>query len=511
MSRQGVSMKKLKEVYRLKFELGYSHRVIAESLAISPSTVSDYVKLFILAGLSWYQVKELSLDALERAIYRHPQNPHTRPKPNYEKIHAELKRKGVTLQLLWKEYKDQHPDGFGYTHFCVEYQRFSRNLAPIMRFNHKAGEHCFVDYAGVTLEWIEPTTGEIHTAEIFVGALGASHLIYCEATASQSLPDFLASHVRMFNYYGGVPEKLVPDNLRAAVIKSHRYDPDLNPNYTLLAEHYGIAILPARVREPTDKSKAEVAVQCVEREILAVLRHRTFTSLSEINAAIQPLLEKLNHRSMQKIQRSRYQQFVELEQAALKPLPAYPFEYKAHKLATVHLDYHVEIDKHYYSVPYHYIHKKVDVYLSENTIEIFYQGERIALHQHSSQKRYKFTTLEEHMPPNHKAFRNELNDAEVDKLLAWASSLDTIVLECVKKFFLMRVFPQQAIRAVLGLKRLHRQYGHKLFVSACQQALTQQRYRCQFIEEILKHDLIHSAPNNQAAPHPYCRGKSYYQ
>jgi transposase len=434
-----------------------------------------------------------------------------RPKPDYKKIHAELKCKGVTLQLLWKEYKDEHPDGFGYTHFCVEYQKFANTLAPIMRFNHKAGEHCFVDYAGLTMEWIEPATGEIHHAEIFVGALGASHLIYCEATATQSLPDFLGSHVRMFNYYGGVTEKLIPDNLRTGITKSHRYDPDLNPNYTLLAEHYGVAVLPARVREPTDKSKVEVGVQCVEREIIAPLRHHTFTSLAEINVAIQPLLEKLNHRPMQKIKLSRYQQFIEFEKAALKALPAYQFEYKSHKLAKVHLDYHVEIDKHYYSVPYRYIHKKVDVYLTENIIEIFYQGERIALHQRSYLRRYKFTTFEDHMPPNHRAFREELNDAEVEKLLAWAKSLGDVVFECVKKFFLVRTFPQQAIRAVLGLKRLHRQYGHNPFVLACQQALTQNRYRCPFIEEILKHDLTRSSPNNSLSSHPYCRGKSYYQ
>lgn len=282
MSRQGLSMKKLREVYRLKFELKYPHRVIAESLNISPSTVSDYAKLFALSELSWEQAKELSLDELDKAIYRHPQNLHTRPKPDFAKIHAELKRKGVTLQLLWKEYKDKNPDGFGYTHFCVQYQKFARTLAPIMRLNHKAGECCFVDYAGLTMEWIDPLTAEIHPAEIFVGALGASHLIYCEATATQSLPDFLNSHVRMFNYYGGTTKKLVPDNLRSAVSKSHRYDPDLNPNYALLAEHYGVAVLPARVREPTDKSKAEVGVQCVEREIIAPLRHQPLPVLSKL-------------------------------------------------------------------------------------------------------------------------------------------------------------------------------------------------------------------------------------
>ncbi len=480
MSRQGLSMKKLREAYRLKFELGYSHRTIAESLGISPSTVSDYVKLFSLSGLSWEKAKELSGDELEKRIYRHPETPGSRPKPDFKKIRAELKRKGVTLQLLWKEYKDAYPDGFGYTHFCVEYQKFSRTLAPIMRFNHKAGESCFIDYAGL-------------------------------ATATQSLADFLSSHVRMFEYYGGVCEKLVPDNLRTGVTKSHRYDPDLNPNYTLLAEHYGVAILPARVREPTDKSKVEVAVQCVEREIIAALRHPTFKSLSEINAAIRPLLEKLNHRPMQKMKMSRYQQFIEFEKECLKPLPTYAFQYKEHKLASVHLDYHIEVDKRYYSVPYQYIQKKVDVYLTDKIIEVFYQGQRIALHQRTYLKKYKFTTLEEHMPPNHKAFREELNDSEIEKLLAWAKSLGDVVFECVKKFFLVRTFPQQAIRAVFGLKRLHRQYGHQSFVLACQKSLAQNRYRYQFIEEVLKHNLTHSSANTYLSSQHYCRGKTYYQ
>lgn len=512
MSRKRLSMKKLKEVYRLKYELNYSHRVIAESLGISASTVSDYVRLFSISGLCWEKVKSLTPEALEEAVYQPVEFNVMRPKPDFKKVHLELKRKGVTLLLLWKEYKNQFPEGYGYTHFCVEYQKYSRSLKPIMRLNHKAGEHCFVDYAGLTMEWIEPETGEIHTGEIFVRALGASHLIYCEATKSQTVGDFLKSHVRMFDYYGGVPEKIVPDNLRSAVSKSHRYDPDVNPNYTLLAEHYGVAILPARVRAPKDKSKAEVAVQCVEREIIAPLRHQTFTSLAEINAAIKPLLEKLNHRPMQKLKLSRYQQFLEFEKTALKPLPHYPFEYRQHKHARVHLDYHVEVDKHYYSVPCKYIQKQVDIYLTEKVIEIFYQSERIALHQRSHANSYKFTTLTEHMPPNHKAFRDELNDAEIEKLMTWARSFGEVVLECVKKFFITRPFPQQAIRAVLGLKRMHRKYGHHRFVLACQKALAHNRYRCQFIEENLKHDLTHSISQRKYSPsQDYCRGKSYYQ
>ena len=512
MSRKGLSMKKLKEVYRLRFNLRYSHRQIATSLGISSSTVSEYLSLFKYSGLHWEEAKALPLEKLEELVYRHPENPiGTRPRADYEKVYQELKKKGVTLLLLWKEYKDKHPNGLGYTRFCCEYQQYVKTLDPVMRFNHKAGEKCFVDYSGLKMQWIDIKTGEIHDAEIFVGCLGASNLIFCEATETQQLPDWIASHARMFEFFGGVPEMLVIDNLKSGVYKHHRYDPDLNPSYTLLAEHYQVAVIPARVRAPQDKASVEVSVQCVEREIIAPLRHVTFTSLEEINAAIKKRLILLNHRPMQKTKISRQQQFEETEKNVLKPLPAYRFELQEWKKATVHVDYHVDIKRHFYSVPYRFIGKRVDVCLTKNTVEVFYLSERIALHPRDDSPA-RFSTLEEHMPSSHQLYLQEQKDGSVEFFMNWAKQRGEIVYQYIEKFFASRTFPQQAIRACFGLKRLSEQFGNARFEKACEKALAMHRYRYQTIEEILKHDLDKPTENSSRTYRVEdFRGKKYYQ
>ena len=297
MTRKRTSMRKFKEVYRLKFEFNYSNRMIAQSVNSSASTISEYLGLFKIAGLNWPKAAELTDQELEKHLYGPSAvgSYASRPKPDWAHIHLEMKRKGVTLQLLWREYKIQHPNGLAYTQFTKLYAAFCKTVEPVMRFTHKAGEKTFVDYSGLTMEWIERATGEIHKAEIFVGCLGASHRIYAEATASQSLPDWIESHAHMFEAFGGVTEIVVPDNLKAGVTKAHRYDPDLNKTYAMFADHYGIAIMPTRIVRPRDKARAEAAVQCVEREIIAPLRNRTFTSLFEINQAIAQQLVTLTN------------------------------------------------------------------------------------------------------------------------------------------------------------------------------------------------------------------------
>lgn len=426
-------------------------------------------------------------------------------------MYQELKKKGVTLLLLWKEYKEESPEGLGYTRFCVKYQAYARTLEPTMRLSHKAGEKCFVDYSGLKMEWIHPKTGEIHSAEIFVGCLGASNFIYCEATDTQSLPDWISSHVRMFECFGGVPETLVVDNLKSGVHKSHRYDPDLNPTYALMAEHYQIAVIPARVRTPKDKSKVEVSVQCVEREIIAPLRHMTFTSLEEINAAIKERVALLNQRPMQKIQVSRLQQFESLDKPALKPLPPYRFELQEWKKAKVHIDYHISIHKHFYSVPHRFVGKTVDVCITQNTVDIFYLAERIALHPRDDTSG-RFSTGEDHMPPQHRHYLQEQRDASVEFFLKWAKSKGEAVYQYVNKFFELRIFPQQAIRACFGLKRLNEKFGDERFEKACGLALNMHRYRYQTIEELLKYDLEHAKTHKKSNYHPHdFRGKEYYQ
>lgn len=342
-------MKKLREVFRLKFELGYSNRQIGQSVNISPGTVSEYLSLFKVCGFTWETIAKESDERLEQMIYRHPSSAGalSRPHPDWSEVRMELQKKGVTLLLLWNEYKAQYPDGLGYTQFTKLYRRYAKTLDPVMRFTHKAGEKTFVDYAGLTMEWIEPTTGEIHTAQIFVGCLGGSSLIFAEATASQSLPNWIGSHVRLFETFGGVSEILVPDNLKSGVHKAHRYDPDLNQTYHEMALHYNIAVIPTRIVSPRDKAKAESAVQCVERSIIAPLRHQTFTSLAEINQAIRIKLTELNNKPMQRIGLSRCQQFEQTEKAALKPLPSTRFELQEWRHAKVHIDYHLCVNKHF--------------------------------------------------------------------------------------------------------------------------------------------------------------------
>lgn len=509
-------MKKLKEVYRLKFEFGYSNRTIAQSVGVGAATVSEYLNLFKVTGLSWADIQNMDGAALEQVVYCHPIHPNTkRPKPDWSSIHLELKRKGVTLQLLWREYRNQYANGLGYTQFCKLYRTYQNKLEPVMRFVHKTGEKTFVDYSGLTMEWIDPKTGEIHQAEIFVGCLGASDLIYAKACASQTLPDWIAAHINMFEAFGGVTEMLVPDNLKSGVDKANRYDPDLNQTYAAFAQHYKIAIVPTRRAAPRDKAKVEKAVQCIQREVIAPLRHQTFTSLEEINQAIVPLLKALNTRPMQHIPLSRQQQFESLEKPVLKPLPIHRFEIQTWKKAKVHKDYHISIHKHFYSVPYGLIGKTVEVCVTQYRVEVLYLCKRIAIHQRDDTP-YRFTTLEKHMPPQHRYYLEQEKDVNIKELLVWAKQMGEASLKCVDKFFQVRPFPQQGIRAVLGLKRLAQRFGQERFERACQKALNLNRYRLRTIEEILKHELGESQQLNvkttkspQALEH--FRGARYYQ
>lgn len=508
-------MKKLREVFRLKFEFGYSHRQIANSVGISPGTVSEYLSLFKITGLIWSEVLNDSDEQLEQRIYRHPSSTSislSRPLPDWSKVRLELQRKGVTLLLLWNEYKSQYPDGLGYTQFTKCYHRYAKTLDPVMRFIHKAGEKTFVDYAGLTMEWIDPGAGEIHKAQIFVGCLGGSSLIFAEATASQSLPDWIGSHVRMFEAFGGVTEILVPDNLRSGVNKAHRYDPDVNQTYHEMSLHYNIAVIPTRIVRPRDKAQAESAVQIVERQIIAPLRHQTFTSLHEINQAIQAKLSALNNKPMQRIELSRLQQFEQTEKSTLKPLPTTRFEMQEWKHAKVHIDYHICVNKHFYSVPFTLIGKRVDVSVTKNQVAVFHQTQRVAIHQRDDTPN-RFTTLEEHMPKQHRAYLQEERDASAERLMHWAKEIGPYTHACVEQFFKARAFPQQAIRAVLGLRRLAQHYGQSIFEKACQKTLSLHRFRYKTVEDILKHRLYEEPKaTTKMITHPaHFRGATYYK
>jgi len=377
-------MRKIEEVLRLSFDGRLGLRAIAQSLRISPSTVGDYLRRARAAGLSWPLPPGLDEVALERRLFPAPRpSRQSRPLPVWTDVHRELKRKGVTLALLWAEYKTRHPEGLQYTQFCEHYRAWAGTLDLVMRQPHRAGEKLFVDYAGQTVPVIDRMSGEIREAQVFVAVLGASNSTYAEATWSQSLPDWIGSHVRAFHYFQAVPAIVVVDNLKSGVSCAHRYEPDLNPTYSAMATHFGVAVLPARVAKPRDKAKAEVGVQVVERWVLARLRNQSFFSLAELNTAIQLLLKELNDRPLQKLPGSRRTLFEQLDRPAMKPLPQEPYVYAEWSKARTHIDYHIEVDGHYYSVPYLLVKQTLEVRLSAHTVEIFHRGQRVASHLRS--------------------------------------------------------------------------------------------------------------------------------
>jgi transposase len=509
MSR--LTMRKIKEIFR-QHHNNRSYRDIAASLNIGISTISDYLSRAKKIGLTWPFPEELSEEELYNKLFNPSDKKSAqRPLPEWEDIHRELRKKGMTLQLLWREYKDIHPNGFGYTQFCTHYRRYVKSISPVMRQPHKAGEKTFVDYAGMKVPWINPSTGELHEAEIFVGSLGASQYTFVEATATQQLPDWIQSHVRMWEYFGGVSDIAVPDNLRAGVRKAHRYDPDVNANYQHLSEHYGFAIVPARANEPKDKAKVENAVGWVERQILAPLRHITFTSIAEINAAIKPRLAKINGQPFQKMKTSRVELFETIDKPALKPLPPSAYQYVDWSKAKIHIDYHFVFKEHFYSVPYNYIHREVDLCTTGTTIECFYQGKRIAAHARSY-VRYQFTTLPDHMPPNH------LAQAEwsPERMRRWAKKIGVQTASFIEHMILSRPFPQQAMRSCLGLLRMGKRFGDERLEKACAIALSAGATRYQQVEAILKNkiDLLNSQSESQSnvvSLHQNIRGSNYYQ
>ena len=512
MSR--LSMRKISEILRQRYELKRSYRDIAQSLNISISTVSTYLTCAKKANISWPLPSDLGEQELQDRIFLPAtQSESKKPLPDFEKIHQEYRKKGVTLRLLWREYRDGHQDGLSYNRYCIHYRTFAKTIEPVMRQVHKAGEKTFVDYAGTTVEWIDPETGEINYAQIFVGTLGASQLIFCEATETQSLPDWFLSHIHMFEYFGGVTSIVVPDNLKSATTTAHRYDPDINVNYQHFSEHYGFAIVPARVREPKDKALAETAVGIITRQIIAAIRHITFTSIAEINTAIKPRLCALNNQHFQKMKTSRRELFESLDKPALKSLPADRYQYADWIKAKVHIDYHFVFDYHYYSVPYQYIQKEVQIRASVKTVECFLNGKRIASHIRSY-KKYKYTTLTEHMPPAHRAH----SQWGPERMKRWAKKIGKQTEKFIEVMMSSRAFPEQSYRACLGVLRLGKRFGEDRLEKACEIALSAGANRFKQIESILKNQLDklpHSdGPNDNGSStpnHENIRGAEYFK
>ena len=436
MANNRLSMRKITEVLRLYFEHGRSKREIARIIGASPSTFTDYLSRAKLAGLSYPLPPELDDAALARRLFP-PSEPSAvqRPPADWAAVHAGLRRKGVTLDLLWQEYKAEQIDGFQYSAFCEHYRRWRQHLSLSMRQTHTPGERLFIDYAGPTVDIIELHSGEIRQAQIFVAVLGASNYTYIEATWSQQLPDWIGSHVRALDFFGGVTELWVPDNLRSGVSKASRYEPDINPTYQDLATHYDVAVLPARARKPKDKAKVENGVLVVERWVLARLRHQRFFSLNELNRMLRTLLSDLNQRPFEKLPGSRASAFAEMDQPALRALPLKAYEYAEWKLARVGVDYHVEADAHYYSVPCQHARQEVNVRITAATVEIFLSGTRLSSHLRSTFKgrhsrtpmraasRRRDTNLPIPCSPSLRAFDNADNLSYLEQrfaLLLWS-------------------------------------------------------------------------------------------
>jgi transposase len=468
MAAKGISMRKFKIVLRLHFEERLSIREIAKRVGLAVGTTQKYVSLARNKGLTWPLSGQLEDEEALKFFLRtlpttRKQHSSERPQADYANVHKELKIKGVTLELLWREQVDQEQNPFSYSRFCHHYRIWRDNQKRSMRQTHKAGDKVFLDYSGKTMSIIDPDTGQIREAQIFVGVLGASNYTYAEATWTQQLPDWIHAQVRMFHFFGGVPALIVPDNLKSAINKACRYEPDINPTYAAFVEHYGTSVLPARPIKPQDKAKVESGVQVVQRWILARLRHRTFVGLKELNAAIHELLVELNQRPFKKLSGSRESLFLEIEKEALRPLPASPYEYKQYKKAQVHVDYHIELNGHYYSVPHQHCGKTVEVWFGHYTVECYVLGQCVASHMVSN-KRGAHTTIPEHMPTAH---RKHLQWS-MERFQHWAQTIGPFTLLLVNHLLTSKGHPEQAYRSCLGLLNLAKQYGEARLEKACE-------------------------------------------
>ncbi|MFH1672831.1 MAG: IS21 family transposase [Pseudomonadota bacterium] len=514
MAGRRLSMRKIKEVLRLKWQNGCRNKQIATSCNTARSTVREYLRRAQEAGLSWPLDPNLDDTALENLLFpvREAGTSSERQMPSMEYLFRELKRKGVTLQLLWYEHKQANPEGYQYSQFCNLYRQWVKKLDVTLRQEHRAGEKLFIDYAGQTVSIVDRKTGEITEAQIFVAALGASNYTFAEASLSQDLPSWIKSHVHAFEFFGGVTEILVPDNLKSGVTNPCRYEPDINPTYQDLAEHYDTTVIPARVKKPRDKAKVESAVLVSERWILAALRNHTFFSLAELNHLIAQKLENLNNRKFQKLETTRRRLFETIDKPALKPLPSRPYEYAEWKKATVNIDYHIEIYRHYYSVPYQLAREQVDVRITATTVEVLFKNQRVASHQRSYIP-WKSTTLPEHMPKSHQKYL----EWTPSRIIKWAGKNGPNTQKLVTHILDSRPHPEQGFRSCLGIMSLAKNYSPERLENACSRALIIKGFSYKSVKSILKNGLdqqpllFDQTENTPPLTHDNIRGKHYYE
>jgi transposase len=510
MPTERLPMRKVREVLRLKHACGASERLIAQSLGIGRTTVGEYLRRAAVVGITW--PVELDDAELERLLFT-PAGFYeglTRPQPDWSGIHAELRRRGVTLMLLWEEYRTEHPDGYGYSRFCDLYGEWRKGVTATMRQTHVAGEKLFVDFAGDTVPVIDGLTGEIRAAHVFVAVLGASNYTFAEARWSEGLADWIGLHVDALAFLGGVPKLIVCDNLKAGVTAACRYEPGINRTYQDMAAHYGASILPARVRRPRDKAKVENGVLIVERFILARLRNRQFFSLEELNQAIRELLGDLNTRLMRKLGASRREFFEALDRPALTALPDEPYQYAEWKKCRVAPDYHVDLHGHLYSVPHALIRELLEARMTGTTVELFHRGRRVASHARSA-LRNRHTTIAEHMPSSHRRYA-EWTPAriarETERIGPATAGLCAAIMRA-------KPHPEQGFRACLGILRLAKSYGGERLEAACRRGLDIGATTYGSIASILKNGLDRAYREEGAAEpspihHANIRGGGYY-
>ena len=505
-------MRKIREVLRYRHSAGLSLDAIARALKLSKGVVAKYVRLAGAAGLTWPIPEALDDAGLEKLLYRHAaaREP-TFAEPDYAGVHQELKKKGVTLTLLWEEYRQAVGErGYQYTAFCTRYRDWAGQLKRSMRQIHRAGEKLFCDYAGPTVPIIDAVTGEIRPASVFVAVLGASSYTFACATPGQTQVDWLSGIGRALQFIGGVTALIVPDNPRALVSLADRYEPELNRATAEFSHHYDTVILPARPRKPQDKAKVEAGVQVVERWILARLRHRRFFCVADLDAAIAELLPALNNRPFKKLPGNRREAFEALDAPYLRPLPETSFVFAEWKKATVNIDYHVEYEGSYYSVPQALIHQAVELRITRRTVEVLAKGKRVASHLRCA-RQGQYATLAEHMPAAHRAHA----EWSPGKLLTWAASVGPSTAELVKRLLMEKKHPEQGYRSCLGLMRLTRNHGRGRMEAACERALAVGAHRYRSVASILekgldRQPLVPKQAERALPDHANLRGPGYY-
>ena len=512
MAKMRVSMRKIREVLRLRHELGLSVRQVREATGVGKTAVSEYVSRAKVIGITWPIPGEISDAELERRLFT-PAGFHdgpTRTAPDWSKVHEELKRRGVTLMTLWEEHRGECADGHGYSRFCELYSEWRKRLSPTMRQTHVAGDKLFVDWAGDRVPIIDAMTGEVHEAHLFIAALGASSYTWAEARWTETLPDWIGAHVNALDFLGGVPKAAVPDNLKTGITKPSRYEPGVNKTYQELADHYGFVVLPARVRKPRDKAKVEAAVGIVSRFVLGKLRNRRFFSLVELNEAVRDCVTAVNAKVMKRLQKSRSDLFASLDRPALKALPAERHQYAEWKRCTVAPDYHVEVDDHYYSVPFALLRETVDARFTDATVEVFHKGQRVASHVRS-RIAHRHTTIPEHMPSSHRRYA-EWSPA---RMLREAEKIGPATIALFEAIMKAKPHPEQGFRSCLGILSLVKSYGPERIEAAAKRGNDIGATTYGSIKSILQNGLDRafakpSTPDASPIRHTNIRGRGYY-